>query len=148
MFRGTSYNTLDPKGRLIVPARFRGVIGAGGQGSVMITRLDGALFAYTPDEWNMVEARILKEPVTSAALRRFRRIFIGGAMECQRDKQDRILIPVPMRSYAELEKNIVIVGQINHFEIWSKDRYEFEEKQLDSDMNNKEVGDEIAKFGL
>ncbi len=148
MFRSTSYNTLDEKGRFIMPARFRDAIREGGGGRFMLTRLDKALFAYTMDEWNLVESKILRKPVTSSALRRFRRIFIGGASECHRDKQDRVLIPLPMREYADLKKDIVLVGQINHFEIWSRERYEFEERQLDVDMNNKDVGDEIAKFGL
>ncbi|VEN75277.1 Transcriptional regulator MraZ [Candidatus Desulfarcum epimagneticum] len=148
MFRGTSYNTLDPKGRFIMPSRFRGLMESGKNDALMITRLDGALFAYTLDEWSAVESRILQEPTTSAALRRFRRIFIGGAAQCAKDKQGRVLIPVPMREYAHLKKDIVIVGQINHFEIWSKKRYEAEEKKLDEDMGREDVGDEIAKFGL
>jgi len=118
MFRGTSYNTLDDKGRLIIPSRFRDAVRAGGGGSIMLTRLDRALFVYTMDEWNLVESRVLQEPVTSSALRRFRRIFIGGASECQWDKQDRALIPMPMREYADLKKDVVVVGQIDHFEIW------------------------------
>ena len=131
-----------------MPARFRASIRSGGAGMFMLTRLDGALFAYTMDEWNLVESRILREPVTTSALRRFRRIFIGGASECHWDKQDRVLIPLPMREYADLKKDVVIVGQINHFEIWSREKYEFEERQLDVDMKNRDVGDEIAKFGL
>lgn len=148
MFRGSSFHTIDPKGRIIIPARFRDVIKAGSSDRVIVTRLDHALFAYTLDEWNKIETRIMSLTDTSESMRRFRRIFIGGASDCAYDKQGRILIPPVLRQYAEIEKDIVLVGQIDHFEIWAKERYDEEVLQMEKDIKKEEVSNEIAKLGL
>lgn len=148
MFRGSSFHTIDPKGRIIVPARFRDVIKVGGGDGVIVTRLDQALFAYTLDEWGKIEARVIALTDTSEYMRRFRRIFIGGASDCTCDKQGRILIPPVLRQYAEIEKDIVLVGQIDHFEIWSKKKYDQEILRMEKDMKKEEVSNEIAKLGL
>ncbi|RZB30776.1 MAG: MraZ protein [Desulfobacteraceae bacterium Eth-SRB1] len=148
MFRGSSFHTIDPKGRIIVPARFRDVIKVGGGDGVIVTRLDQALFAYTLDEWAKIETKLMALTDTSEYMRRFRRIFIGGASDCTCDKQGRILIPAVLRQYAEIEKDIVLVGQIDHFEIWSKKRYDQEILRMEKDMKKEEVNNEIAKLGL
>ena len=148
MFRGSSFNTIDSKGRIIIPARFRDVIKAGGGDGVIVTRLDKALFAYTFDQWSKIESKVLAMSETSEYMRRFRRVFIGGASDCNCDKQGRILIPPVLRQYAEFEKEIVLVGQIVHFEIWSKENYEHEVVQMEEDMKKEAVSNEIAKLGL
>ena len=84
----------------------------------------------------------------SENMRRFRRVFIGGAFECTCDKQDRILIPPSLREYAEFEKEIVLVGVIDHFEIWSRDNWDRENSNLEEDMKKEEVRNEIAKLGI
>ncbi len=114
----------------------------------MVTRLDKALFAYTFDQWSKIESKVLSMAETNEYTRRFRRIFIGGASDCYCDKQGRILIPQVLRQYAELEKEIVLVGQIVHFEIWSKENYEQEVVQIEEDMKKEDVSNEIAKLGL
>jgi MraZ protein len=81
-------------------------------------------------------------------MRRFRRVFIGGAFECNCDKQDRILIPPSLRQYAELDKEIVLVGVLDHFEIWSRDNWENENKVQEEDMKEEEVRNEIAGLGI
>jgi MraZ protein len=148
MFRGSSFNTIDSKGRIIIPARFRDVIKAGGGDGVIVTRLDKALFAYTFDQWSKIESKVLAISETSEYMRRFRRVFIGGASDCNCDKQGRILIPPVLRQYAEFEKEIVLVGQIVHFEIWSMENYEQEVVQMEEDMKKEAVSNEIAKLGL
>ncbi len=148
MFRESSFNTIDSKGRIIIPARFRDVIKAEGRDRVIVTRLDKALFAYTFDQWSKIESKVLAMSETSEYMRRFRRVFIGGASDCNCDKQGRILIPPVLRQYAELEKEIVLVGQIIHFEIWSKENYEHEVVQMEEDMKKEAVSNEIAKLGL
>lgn len=148
MFRGSSFHTIDSKGRIIIPARFRNIIKAGSRDGVIITMLDRALFAYTFEEWGRVESRILSVAKTSRHVRRFRRVFIGSASDCMCDKQGRILIPPALREYAELENGIVLVGQIVHFEIWSKENYEQEIMQFEEDIKKEEVGNEIANLGF
>ncbi len=147
-FRGTSFQTMDPKGRIIIPTRFRNVLKAGGGDGIMVTTLDNALFSYTYTEWQKVEEKVLKLHETTRYMRRFRRIFIGGASDCTCDKQGRILLPPMLRENAGLTKEIALVGQIKHFEIWSKHNYELELKKLEEDLNIEEVSNEIAKLGL
>jgi len=148
MFRGSSFHTMDSKGRIIIPARFRDVIKADGSYGVMLSRMDGALIAYTYDEWRKIENRILTLAEKSESMRRFRRVFIGGSFECPCDKQDRILIPQNLREYAEFEKDIVLVGVLDHFEIWSRDSWNRENMDLEKDMKKEDVRNEIAKLGL
>lgn len=148
MFRGSSFHTIDSKGRIIIPARFRDVIKADGSYGVMLSRMDGALIAYTYDGWRKIENRILSLAEKSESMRRFRRVFIGGSFECPCDKQDRILIPQNLREYAGFEKDIVLVGVLDHFEIWSRDNWNQENMHLEKDMKKEDVRNEIAKLGF
>jgi MraZ protein len=148
MFRGSSAHTLDSKGRIIIPSRFRHVIRDGGEDAVMITRMDKSLFAYALDQWGKIEEKILTLAEKSDAMRRFRRVFVGGAFECTCDRQGRVLIPPTLREYAHLEKDIVLVGVLDHFEIWSKDNWEKENQLMESDMQKEEVRGEISRLGL
>jgi len=147
MFRGSSYHTLDAKGRIIVPARFRDIIRSNGDG-VMISRMDSCLLAYTFPEWRQIESRILALSEKSETMRRFRRVFIGGAFECGCDKQGRILIPPSLRQYAGLDKEIALVGVLDHFEIWARENWDTENTHLEEDMKKEAVRNEIAKLGL
>lgn len=148
MFRGSSFHTIDDKGRIIIPARFRDQIKGDGSNGLMVSRMDNCLVAYTFDEWNKIENRIFSLAEKSQSMRRFRRVFIGGAHECICDKQDRILVPPALRQYANLEKDIVIVGVLDHLEIWSRDNWEQENLDLEKDMQEKDVRNEIARLGL
>ena len=148
MFRGSSFHTIDAKGRIIVPARFREIIKADDNNGIMISRMDSGLVAYTHTEWRKIETRILSLAEKSDNMRRFRRVFIGGAFECPCDKQGRILIPPMLRQYAEVSREIVLVGVLDHFEIWSREKWEKENLHMEKDMKKEEVRNEIAKLGL
>jgi len=148
MFRGSSFHTIDSKGRIKIPARFRDVIKTDRINGVMLSRMDGGLVAYTNEEWQKIENTILALADKSESMRRFRRVFIGGSFECNCDKQDRILIPPILRQYAIFDKEIVIVGVLDHFEIWSRENWERENLHLEKDMKKEEVRNEIAKLGL
>ena len=148
MFRESSYHTLDNKGRLIIPARFREVIKANGGDKVMVTGMDGCLLGYPIDDWRKLESKILAMAQKGARIRRFRRVFIGGAAECNCDKQGRILISQPLREYANLGKEIALVGVLDHFEIWRRERWDRERATLDKDMISEGGPDEIAKLGI
>ncbi len=148
MFRGSSFHTIDNKGRVIIPARFRDIIKNDGTNAVMVSGMDNCLVAYPLNEWSKIEKRILSLAEKSHSMRRFRRVFIGGAHECPCDKQERILIPPPLRSYAQLEKDIVLVGVLDHFEVWSRNSWEQENLELEKDMQNEDVRNEIAALGL
>jgi MraZ protein len=148
MFRGSSFHTIDPKGRIIIPARFRDVIRASGPESIMITGMDDCLFAYTHDEWGKLEQKILHLPTKSDAMRRFQRIFIGSAHDCKCDTQGRVLIPPSLKQYAGLEKEIVLVGVLDRFEVWSRDNWERENGQMKKDLGEDQVRQEIAQLVL
>lgn len=148
MFRGSSFHTIDVKGRIIIPARFREVIDREGSGGVMISAMDGCLYAYPYSEWGKIENKILSLAEKSESMRRFRRVFIGGAFDCAIDKQDRILIPPSLRNYSGLEKEIVLVGALDHFEIWSRTNWDSENQNMFEDLKKEEVRNEIAQLGL
>jgi MraZ protein len=149
MFRGSSFHKIEPKGRIIIPARFRDVIKkGGGEEGVMVSRMDKCLVAYTFEEWSKIETRVLSLATKSESMRRFRRVFIGGAFECLCDKQERILIPPTLRQYAEFEKEIVMVGVLDHFEIWSRENWDKENLRMEEDMKNEGVRNEVAELGL
>ncbi len=147
MFRSSSFHTIDPKGRIIIPTRFRAIIAAsGGKKGVMVSNMDGSLYAYTFDEWMRIERKILA--AKSITMRQFKRFFLGNACECICDKQDRILIPQTLREYADITKEIVMVGVLDHFEIWAKERWHKENQRIEKSLDNSEVREEIASLGL
>ena len=148
MFRGFSYHTIDAKGRIIIPARFREHIKSDGTAGVMVSVMDSCLFAYPFDEWYKIENKILSQAETNEYMRQFRRNFIGGAFECFCDKQDRILIPPTLRERAGLEKEIALVGVLRHFEIWSREKWDKQQMALEENMQKEELRNEIAKLGI
>lgn len=148
MFRGSSFHSIDDKGRIVIPARFREIIAVSGADRVMTTRLDKGLYAYTFEEWKKIETRIMSLAEKSDNMRRFRRVFIGGAFDCPFDKQGRMLIPPLLRQYAEIDKEIVLVGVLEHFEIWSRENWENENMNMEEDMKKEEVRNEIARLGI
>jgi MraZ protein len=148
MFRGISFHTIDPKGRIIIPSRFRDTIRAAGENVLMITRMDGCLYAYTFEEWRQIENRLLAMAEQGENMRRFRRVFIGGAFECPIDKQGRTLIPPVLRQYAKLEKEIALVGVLNHFEIWDQASWEEENRLMEEAMQSEDARNDVARLGL
>lgn len=149
MFRGSSFHNLDAKGRLIIPTRFRDSLRQSSvDDALMMSKMDGALVCYNFEEWRKIEARILNMAVRSDNMRRFRRIFIGGAFECPIDKQGRVLIPPSLRDYAGLNKEVVLVGVLAHFEIWSKENWLEEHEKMQREMQDEEMRNEIATLGL
>jgi MraZ protein len=138
---GEYNHTIDTKGRLIVPSKFREQLG----NTFVITKgLDGCLFVYSNEEWKTIEESFRNKPLTSKDARKFTRFFFAGACDCEVDKQGRILIPSNLREYAGIEKDVVSVGVLNRVEIWSK------EKWLDNgdyeDMD--EIAEHMAELGL
>ena len=121
LFMGEYNHTMDAKGRLIVPAKFRE---AGGDKFIVTKGLDSCLFVFTEEKWESVVASIGHMSLTNKDARSFSRFLIGGAGECEVDKQGRILIPNNLRSYARLEKDVVLVGVGSRVEIWNREAWE------------------------
>ncbi|OGR25893.1 MAG: division/cell wall cluster transcriptional repressor MraZ, partial [Desulfobacterales bacterium RIFOXYA12_FULL_46_15] len=146
MFRSSSFHTIDTKGRVIIPARFRVDLKGDEKGTgVMISNKDDCLYAYTFKEWEQVENRILA--AKSANMAEFRRFFLGNSCECMLDNQDRILIPKSLRGYACLDKEIVLVGNLDHFEIWDRAKWDEVNKRTEQKLKKEEVREEIASLG-
>ncbi|MBO8128603.1 MAG: division/cell wall cluster transcriptional repressor MraZ [Peptococcaceae bacterium] len=116
MFIGEYQHTMDSKGRLFIPARFREGLG---EKFVITKGLDRCLFLYSAHEWEIMEKKLRKLPMAKADARAFVRLFFSGAAELELDKQGRILIPAPLREYAKLEKDVVVLGVSSRVEIWS-----------------------------
>lgn len=120
MFRGEYNHTIDDKGRLIIPSRFRYELGE----SFVLTRgLDGCICIYPQNEWDLLEAKLRELPLTNRNSRLVTRFLVGGAVSCELDKQGRILIPAPLREHAGLTKDVVLVGTLERIEIWDKTRW-------------------------
>lgn len=120
VFMGEYQHTLDEKGRVIVPAKFREGLG---ESFVMTRGLDKCLFVYPQSEWEILEQKLKSLPMTRADARSFVRFFLSGATECALDKQGRIVVPTLLRDYATLDKDIVVLGVSNRVEIWSHERW-------------------------
>lgn len=126
MLMGEFTHTIDSKGRLIIPAKFREQLGA----HFIVTRgLDGCLF----NEWAILEQKLKALPLTKRDARAFVRFLYSAATDCEIDKQGRINIPITLRAHASLEKKCVIVGVSNRLEIWSAERWnEFTSETADN----------------
>ena len=141
MFMGEYSHTIDTKGRLIVPSKFREQLG----NEFVVTKgLDGCLFVYPNEEWKNIEEKFRNIPLTTKDARKFSRFFFAGAASCEVDKQGRILLPQVLREFAALEKDVVLVGVLSRIEIWSKDRWQ--ETNSYDDMD--EVAEHMAELGL
>jgi MraZ protein len=123
MFRGRFEHTIDSKGRISIPAKFRELLAEKYEERVMITNFDRCLVAYPFEEWKTIEEKISSFSMVKKEAKAFQRFFVSAAMECPIDKLGRILIPPTLRSYAQLEKDVVFAGMIKKFEIWSKERF-------------------------
>ena len=120
MFMGEYNHTIDAKGRMIVPSKFREQLG----NEFVVTKgLDGCLFVYPNEEWHNIEEKFRTVPLTTKDARKFSRFFFAGAATCELDKQGRILIPPVLREFADLQKDVVSVGVLNRIEIWSKEKW-------------------------
>lgn len=136
MFMGEYQHNIDPKGRIIVPSKFRMELGE----TFVVTRgLDKCLFAYPMNEWEILEEKLKKLPLTKKDARAFTRFFFSGAVECEIDKQGRINIPQTLRNYAILDKECVVIGVSNRIEIWANDLWE------DYVSNSEETFADIAE---
>jgi len=120
MFLGEYQHSLDSKGRIIVPSKFREELGAR---FIATKGLDNCLFLYPMDEWKMIEEKLRALPFTRADVRSFARFFFSGASELEIDKQGRILLPPNLRDYAGIEKDLIIIGVGARVEIWASDSW-------------------------
>jgi len=138
---GEYNHTIDAKGRLIIPSKFRETLG---DEFVVTKGLDGCLFVYDNKEWSAFEEKLKSLPLTNKDARQFVRFFLAGATLAEVDKQGRILIPAVLRDFAALEKEVVLIGVASRVEIWSKERWENEASYDDVE----EIAEHMAELGF
>ena len=130
MFMGEYNHTIDTKGRLIVPSKFRELLG---EEFILTKGLDGGLSIYPMAEWKSLEEKLRQLPFNDKNARAFVRFFVAGATQCELDKQGRILVPATLREYARLDKDVILTGNIATIEIWSKDQWSDNSNYMDMD---------------
>lgn len=142
VFMGEHHHSLDDKGRLILPAKFRTALG---DRFIATKGLDRCLFVYPLSEWSILEQKLKNLPFTQGDYRTFARLFFSGAAECEFDKQGRVLIPQSLREYAGIEKDVAVIGVSTRVEIWSKP--EWEKYQDESYASYEALAEKIVDLG-
>lgn len=143
MFIGEHQHSLDEKGRIIIPSKFRADLGLE---FVMTKGLDNCLFVYPKSEWEILEEKLKTLPLTNKDARAFVRFFFSGASESTLDKQGRVLIPANLREHSRLDKDAVIIGVSTRIEIWSKDYWD---NYIDEDnLSYESIAESMAELGI
>lgn len=141
VFIGEYQHTIDPKGRIIIPAKFRDQLGE----TMIVTRwLDGCLALYTMDQWQQVFENLKKLPSTKREARMYTHMIMSKAAECELDSQGRIRIPGHLSAEASLTKNCVLVGVSDHVEIWDKERWD--SYYATASENFEEIAESLTEF--
>lgn len=143
MFIGEHNHTLDNKGRITMPSKFRDDLG---EEFIVTKGLDSCLFVYPKAEWAIFEDKLKTLPLTNKDARAFVRFFFAGASECSLDKQGRVLIPPNLRNHAELSKDAIIIGISTRIEIWSKERWK--EYTEDDNLSYENIAENMAELGI
>ena len=155
MFRGTSSINLDVKGRLAVPTRYRAELQECCERQLVVTVAvnehcvgeAGCLWLYPLPEWEQLEQTIRVLPTLNKMAGKLRRFVIGYASECEMDGQGRLLLPEKLRQFANMEKRIMLVGQLNKFEIWNEDAWIAKEAEW-MDGNDTEGLEELGSLSF
>lgn len=143
MFIGEYSVTIDEKGRLSVPVKFRKEL----KKKAVVTRgLDNSLFLYTESEWLKVAEKLASLPFAKANTRAFSRLMLAGAMDCDMDKNGRIILPEYLRTFAKIQKRAVIAGLYNRLEIWSEELWQRYKNETEKDSN--EIAEQLGELGV
>lgn len=141
MLIGEYEHSLDTKGRLILPVKLREDIG---EKFVITKGLDGCLFIFSLEEWQIFETKLKQLPISNKDARMFSRFFFAGAIDSELDKQGRFLIPMNLREFAGFQKDVVIVGMNSRIEIWSKEKWNKCENEISAD----EIAEKMEMLGI
>ena len=141
MFMGRYNHTIDPKGRLSIPSKYREILG---DEFVVSKGMDGCLFVFDNSEWQNFAEKLRELPMMDKEVRQFTRFFLAGAASVEVDKQGRILLPSVLREFADITKDAVLVGVGSRIEIWSKNRWEGTVTYQDMD----DIARHMAELGI
>ena len=151
MFRGVQHINMDAKGRLAIPARQREPLLSQCEGQIVVTidTQSKCLVVYPLPEWERIEQDIQNLPALKPAVKRFQRLMLGYATDLELDGNGRMLLPQPLRDYAQLDKKLVLVGQGNKLELWSEALWLAEREQALQDSGpDAELPDELMSLTL
>lgn len=148
MFLGEYHHTLDDKGRLAIPIKFRPALSGveGASGAVITRGLDRSLFLYPKSEWNVLAAKLAALPLGQADTRAFARLMLAGAMEVEIDGSGRVNVPEYLRIYAGLKKDAVIAGLYNRMEIWDEATWKTYATQTENQSND--IAERLTNLGV
>lgn len=133
MFIGEYTLTVDEKGRLSIPVKFRDSLS---RGAVVTRGLDSALFLYTAKEWKGLADKLATLPISKSNTRAFSRLMLAGAMDMALDKQGRVILPDYLRKFANIKKKVVVAGLYNRLEIWDYETWQRYKKQTEKQSGN------------
>lgn len=150
MFRGVNPINLDAKGRMALPARYRETVKSHCEGRMVVTidPEDSCLLLYPQPEWDEIQAKIIALSGFNKSVRRIQRLLIGHATDLELDANGRMLLPAPLRDYAELDKKIILLGQGNKFEIWSEMLWNSTRDEYLQAENDEEIPAELQALSL
>ena len=143
MFIGEFSHNVDEKGRVAIPAKFRGKI----SGGAIITRgLDKCLFVFTKTDWEKLAGKLIELPLAQANSRAFVRLMLSGASDVKLDIQGRILVPDYLRKYASVKKAVKVIGVYNRMEVWDEKNWEAYKSKTESASD--EIAEKMADLGI
>jgi MraZ protein len=142
MFIGEYQHSIDAKGRIIIPSKFRDELG---YKFILTKGLDNCLFLYSIEEWKRFEDKLTTLPVASKEARAFVRYFFSGAVECEIDKQGRLTIPPHLREHGKIDKELVTIGVMSRIEVWSKQEWA---RYGSDNLGYDEIADKMAELGI
>jgi MraZ protein len=135
MFTGSYFHTMDNKGRVSIPARYREILKERKDRHIILTNWSGYILAFPQAEWSKFEEGLAQQPILDKKSRDLQRFIISGAEECSLDRQGRILVSPNLRDYARLSREVCLVGAIRCFEIWDRSTFESHRKQLEENID-------------
>ena len=146
MFRGRYEHSIDTKGRLSIPSKFREILVTNYDERLIVTNFDNCLWAYPVKEWKAVEEKVAALPQFKPEVKMLQRFFISAATECPLDPNGRIIIPTTLRRYGALMQDVVLVGMTKRVEIWAQERWQKVFEQAEKDLTS--LGGKLADLGL
>lgn len=143
MFIGEFQHTIDNKGRISIPVKFRKSLN---KGAVVTKGLDECLFLYTKDEWEKLALKLATLPIAKANSRAFSRLMLAGAMDVDIDNQGRVLLPDYLRKYSGLKKDVIVTGLYNRLELW--DSQKWEKYKQGTESKSSDIAEALGELGV
>lgn len=143
MFIGEYSHSIDNKGRLAVPAKFRKELAVG---AVVTRGIDDCLFLYSMKEWKVLAEKLATLPISRKNTRAFSRLMLAGAMDVQLDRQGRVILPDYLRKYASLKKKIIIAGLFNRLEVWDETKWNSFKKG--AERKSSDIAEQLSELGV